>query len=276
MQRREATLTGQGGVSLYIRAWLPDMPAVGVIVIAHGLAEHCGRYEHVAANLVSQGYAVYALDHRGHGKSGGRRANIDRFAYLIEDLDLLFAQARAAHPGLPVTLIGHSMGGAIAFAYALRHQQALKGLVLTAPALGTKLVPRLQLLFVRFLSVVLPNMGAITLPATAVSRDPAVVQAYETDPLNYRGAVPARTVAELFAAMGSFPAAAPALTLPVLILHGTSDLLVPREDTLPVVDRMGSRDKTLNVYEGLYHEVFNEPEQAQVLADLDAWLAARR
>lgn len=276
MQRREANLTGQGGVNLYSRAWLPDTAPVGVIVLAHGLAEHCGRYEHVAANLTGQGYAVHALDHRGHGRSGGKRANINRFAYLLADLDQLFAQARAAHPELPVTLIGHSMGGAIAFAYALKHQQDLKGLVLSAPALGTKLVPKLQLLFVRFLSLVLPNMGAITLPATAVSRDPAVVQAYETDPLNYRGAVPARTVAELFAAMGSFPAAAPSLTLPVLVLHGTSDLLVPREDTLPVIDRIGSADKTLKVYEGLYHEVFNEPEQAQVLADLDAWLAAHR
>jgi len=225
---------------------------------------------------VDRGFAVYALDHRGHGHSPGRRANIQRFGYVVEDLHALVRRAAAENPGLPVSLIGHSMGGAIALECALRHPQAQRQLVLSAPALASgEDVPPLKIALARLLSVLLPNAGALTLPAEALSRDPEVVRAYEEDPLVYRGAIPARTLAELFKAMKSFPDSAPGLEVPVLVLHGTGDTVVPLAAVEGVLARLGPVDKTIHRYEGLYHEVFNEPERERVIADLLDWLDAR-
>jgi alpha-beta hydrolase superfamily lysophospholipase len=277
MHRNDLQLTGVGGVVLQARSWTSDTPPAAILVISHGLAEHCGRYEHVAARMVAEGHAVYALDHRGHGRSGGRRANVDRFDYLISDLRELVTHAKQAYPGLPVFLLGHSMGGAIAFGYAVRHQDELRALALSAPALAAgDAVPALQLLLVRILSVILPNLGALTLPAAAVSRDPVVVKAYEEDPLNYRGSIPARTLAELMGAMQGFAGQAPQIALPVLVQHGTADALVPLAATQAVYERIGSADRTVQLYEGLFHEVLNEPERDLVLDDLVSWLAAHR
>jgi hypothetical protein len=124
------------GTALFAQARLPERDPRGIIVISHGLAEHGGRYTEVAARLVASGYAVYVLDHRGHGRSAGRRANVDRFAYLVSDLGTFAGRAQRQHPGAPVFLLGHSMGGAIALACALRYTGSLKGLVLSAPALA--------------------------------------------------------------------------------------------------------------------------------------------
>ena len=133
-------------------------------------------------------------------------------------------------------------------------------------------------LFVRLLSRAAPNTGAMTLPAAAISRDPAVVRAYEADPLVFRGAVPARTLVELIDAIAGFPADAPRLKLPVLVQHGTGDSLVPLAAVRPVYERLGSNPKlrTLRVYEGLFHEAYNEPERHRVITDLEAWLDANR
>jgi alpha-beta hydrolase superfamily lysophospholipase len=276
MRELEDSLQGSNGTKLFCRSWLPGRPPSRVAVIAHGLAEHSGRYEHLAGRLVDHGFAVHALDHRGHGHSPGRRANIQRFDYVVEDLHALIRRAAAGNPGLPVTLIGHSMGGAIALECALRHPQSQRQLVLSAPALAAgEVVPPLQVALVRLLSALLPNTGALTLPAEALSRDPEVVRAYDQDPLVYRGAIPARTLAELFKAMKSFPESAPRLGIPVLVLHGTGDTVVPLAVVEGVLARLGPVDKTVHRYEGLYHEVFNEPERERVIGDLLDWLDAR-
>jgi len=276
MQALKDSIEGVDGTTLFCRHWLPQAAATRVAVIAHGLAEHSGRYEYLAGRLAASGFTVYALDHRGHGQSPGRRANIQRFDRVVEDLQALVARAAKDNPGLPLTLIGHSMGGAIALACALRHPAAIRNLVLSGPALSAgKQVPALQLIMVRLLSAILPNVGALTLPADAISRNPAVVRAYEQDPLVYRGAIPARTMAELLKAMQAFPETVDALRMPVLVLHGTADRLVPLGPVEPVLKRLGSADKTVHRYEGLYHEVFNEPERDRVIGDMLAWLDAR-
>lgn len=273
MQYSEATLAGHDGVGFYTQSWSPTEAARGIVVIAHGLAEHSGRYELLAARLVRAGFAVHALDHRGHGRSPGRRANIERFASVVADLRALVEAARSAHPGRPVILLGHSMGGAIALACALQSQDIVAGLVLSAPAVGVGAdVPRLQLGIARLLSVLLPNAGVLKLPTEALSRDPMVIRAYVNDPLVYTGSIPARTLAELFAAMQGFPAAVGQLRIPVLVLHGTGDTLVPLGDCTPVYERMRSPDRSVRAYPGLYHEVFNEPERETVIADLLGWL----
>lgn len=273
MRHREFTAAGIGGIDLYAQAWLPGIAPRAVIVVSHGLAEHGGRYETLAGELVRREYAVYAVDHRGHGRSSGPRANIDRFAHLVADFCAFTGRCADQHLDTPVFMLGHSMGGAVAFASALRLQHMLRGLVLSAPALATdQAVPPLQEMFVRLLSVVAPNTGALTLPADAVSRDPAVVAQYAADPLVHHKAIPARTLVELLGAMQGFPASAPDLRLPTLVLHGTADKLVPLAATRLVYQAFGTRDCVVKLYDGLYHEVFNEPERDKVTADLLRWL----
>jgi acylglycerol lipase len=268
-------LPGCGEATLYAQAWLPDREPDVVVVISHGLAEHSGRYAGLAERLVARGHGVYALDHRGHGRSSGPRANIERFSYLVSDLGAFVGRAQRQHPDASTYLLGHSMGGAIALATALRNPGGLKGLALSAPALAAgEAVPPLKASAVRLLSRFAPNTGVLTLPATAISRDPAVVRAYDADPLVFRGAIPARTLVELLEAMATFPDAAPKLRLPVLVQHGTADRLVPLAAARPVYERLGSpKLRTIRLYEGLFHEAYNEPEREQVLADLEAWIS---
>jgi alpha-beta hydrolase superfamily lysophospholipase len=273
MKHREFASSGIGGVALHGQSWLPDTTPVAVVVIAHGLAEHAGRYAELAAALVAEQYAVYAIDHRGHGRSGGTPANIDRFAHVVSDLCAFTGYASRQHPGAPVYLLGHSMGGAIAFASALRLQKSLRGLVLSAPALAAATgMPRWKIVLARVLSWLAPNVGALKLPATAISRDESVVRAYESDPLVFHGSIPARTLVELLDAMHGFPDQASGLQLPTLILHGTADGLVPVSATRPVYQAMPAKERTIKYYAGLYHEVFNEPERAAVVGDVLQWL----
>ena len=278
MKYREMRLPGCQDVELFAQAWLPDRNPEALVVISHGLAEHGGRYPELADDLVARGYAVYALDHRGHGRSSGPRANVGRFSYLVTDLGTCIGRAQRQHPGAPVFLLGHSMGGAVALAFALRDASLLTGLVLSAPTLAVgEVPPPLKLLTVRLLSVLAPSTGAWTLQAGAISRDPQVVHAYERDPLVHRGPIPARTIAELMQAMADFPAAMPGLRIPVLVQHGTGDRLVPLAAARPVYERLGTpKSRTVRLYEGLFHEVYNEPERGKVIADLVAWLDARR
>jgi acylglycerol lipase len=275
MKHSELAPVATDALPLYAQRWLPDYEPAAVAVLSHGLAEHSGRYQALAERLVREGYAVYALDHRGHGRSQGRRANIDRFDQVVGDFCAFVRESASQHPRTPVFVIGHSLGGAIAFAAALRIQESLRGLVLSAPALAAgEAVSPVKLALVRVLSVVAPNAGAVQLPATAVSRDPQVVRDYEADPLVFHRAVPARTALELLRAMHGFPLDAPRLRLPVLVQHGSADSLVPLAAVRPVYDALGSRDRTVTVYDGLFHEVYNEPERERVIGDLCRWLAA--
>jgi acylglycerol lipase len=276
MKHRELTVNGIGGLQLYAQAWLPDRSPSAVIVVSHGLGEHSSRYRELAERLVADGRAVYAIDHRGHGRSGGPRGNVERFAHVVSDFCTFAGRASREHPDAPVFLFGHSMGGAVAFASAARLQTTLRGLALSAPALAAGgAVPLLKLAMVRLLSLAAPNTGALQLPAAAVSRDPAVVREYESDPLVLHDAVPARTLVELLRAMEEFPQQAVQLRLPVLIQHGTADRLVPLAAARNVYQAIAAKDRIIKLYEGLYHEIYNEPERERVIADLLAWLAVR-
>jgi len=274
VKHREMQLPGCQDATLFAQAWLPEREPRAVVIVSHGLAEHGGRYQSMATRLVGRGYAVYVIDHRSHGRSSGQRANIERFSYLVSDFGAFAGRAQRQHPDAAAFVLGHSMGGAVALACMLRNPGSLKGLVLSAPALAAgQAAPPLKTMAARLLSRYSPNTGALTLPAAAISRDLAVVRAYETDPLVYRGAVPARTLVELLDAMQQFPDAAPKLRVPVLVQHGTADSLVPLAATRPVYERLGSpKLRTIRIYERLYHELYNEPEREQVFGDLEAWL----
>jgi acylglycerol lipase len=274
MSQVEDYLIGGGGRRIFWQAWLPEDAPRAVIFIAHGASEHSGRYAHVAARLTAERYAVYAIEHRGHGRSEGKRALIDRLDTAVADLDTLVSIAIERHPGAQVFLLGHSMGGAIAVRYAVLHNDRLAGLLLSGPLAALEAAPAPQRIAARVLSVLTPGLPVVTIDATLVSRDPEVVRTYTSDPLVYHGKLPARTVTELAAAIDAFPEQAARITVPTLIMYGTADRLCPPAGSLMLNERIGAADKTLKAYDGLYHEIFNEPEQDQVLDDMCAWLAA--
>lgn len=274
MQTTEFTFTGAGGVSIFATSWLPDGVPHDHLVLAHGYAEHLGRYRAVAEFFTAAGYAVHALDHRGHGKSGGVRAVIDSFANADADIDQLVDRVRAESGLNQIKLIGHSMGGSLALNYALNHPEKLSGLVLSGPAIGGGL-PKVQALLLGIISKIAPALGMIQLDADAVSRDPQIVADYKADPLVFLGKVPARTAREMMHAITTYPSRVGAMQMPCLLMHGGADSLVRAEDAQPVFAAIASRDKTVRIFDGLYHEIFNEPERLEVLGIVKAWLDAR-
>ncbi|MEU2348649.1 lysophospholipase [Modestobacter sp. NPDC049651] len=261
----------------YWQAWTPPAP-VGVVALVHGLHEHGGRYAHVAERLARAGYAVSAVDHPGHGRSPGTRGNIGSMAATVDGVDRLVRQAADGHPGLPVFVYGHSMGGLIALQYLTgTPDRRVRGAVISAPALDTGAsATAVQRLLSPVISRLLPDLGVLALDAEAISRDPAVVAAYRSDPLNHTGKVRARTGHEMVATGAALPERLARLTMPLLVVHGGADRLVPAAASEVVPARAGSADVTRTVYPGLFHEPHNEPEQEQVLDDVVGWLDAHR
>lgn len=261
------------GRSAYWQAWLPPDRARAVVVIVHGLHEHSARYAHVGTRLAGAGFAVYAADHRGHGRSDGRRANIERMTLIVNDLGSFARFCGGRHPGLPVFMVGHSLGGLIALHYATEPGTQLDGLVLSGPLVEVTVGSALQRRLAGVLSALVPNLRVAALGAEEkISRDPEVVRSYREDPLVYRGRIKARTGAEILATMEGLPARLPRLSVPLLILHGTDDLICAPAGSAMVHDWVSSPDKTVHRYRDLYHEVFNEPERDEVLTDLVRWL----
>ncbi|HEY3728548.1 MAG TPA: alpha/beta hydrolase [Solirubrobacteraceae bacterium] len=268
-------LTGARNRRIFWQSWRPESPPRGSVVMVHGASEHSDRYQHVAAALNGDGYAVYASDHRGHGRSEGPRALIDRLDYAVADLDQVVVMARDDHPNLPLFMLAHSMGGTVGLRYAIAHQDYLGGLILSGPLAALEAAPAPMRLAGRVLSAVAPTLPLVAIDASLISRDPAVVRAYQADPLVHHGRLPARTVAELATAIDSFPATVQAITVPTLITYGTADRLCPPAGSQMLGERIGAADKTVKPYPGLYHEIVNEPERDEVLADLRTWISGR-
>jgi acylglycerol lipase len=274
--RVEGRLGGLRGVELYWQGRLPSGEPAGVLLISHGLGEHSGRYGYVEDALVPDGWAVYGLDHRGHGRSGGRRAHLVRYDDWLADLDTFRRLVVTRHPGLPMFLLGHSMGGQIALAYALEHQQALRGLVLSAPALATNALPRAAVPVLQAAAKVAPTLRPAGIDVTKISKDPAVVDAYRADPLVHHGRPTLGLSSALYGQFTVLPERARALRLPVLIQHGTLDGLVDPSGSRLLEANVGSPDRTVRWYEGLWHEIYNEPERERPLSDLREWLDVHR
>jgi alpha-beta hydrolase superfamily lysophospholipase len=193
----------------------------------------------------------------------------------VADLDQLVRLASERHPEAQVFLLGHSMGGTIAVRYAVLHGDRLSGLILSGPLAAMAAAPAAQRVAARVLSTLTPRLPVVAIDASLVSRDAEVVKAYVEDPLVYHGKLPVRTVTELAAAIDAFPAEVGQITVPTLIMYGTADGLCPPAGSVMLDERIGASDKTLKAYEGLHHEILNEPEQDQVMDDLCAWLGAR-
>jgi alpha-beta hydrolase superfamily lysophospholipase len=275
MQHTEGTFAAFDGTTIFHQAWLPEGDPRGVVLLVHGLGEHSGRYGHVAQALVDHGYAVHALDHRGHGRSSGKRAFVKQYDEFLRDLHRFRTMVQREQPGTPLVVLGHSMGGNIAMGYTLGNQDGIAALVLSGPALkiGDDFSP-IQLKLFTAISKVAPGVRPQGLSDEAISRDPAVVEAYRNDPLVYTGKISAGLGAALIGAMQSFPARYAELRLPILVLHGTADQLADVSGSRELEAAAVNADLTAHYYEGWYHEVFNEPEHDRVLADLIAWLDA--
>jgi acylglycerol lipase len=256
MQHKEGYFKGLKNYSIYYQKWLPDQESKAVLLISHGYAEHSGRYSNVVNVLVPQGYAVYAHDHRGHGHSDGERVMVDDFHDYIADLKTFFDIIRKEFPKKKIFLIGHSMGSVIALLYACEFQEELAGLVTSGGGLSR---PGKQ---------PMKHKPGEALPSSMLSRDPAVIKAYENDPLVYRGPIPDHH--GMFATTGKLYDMVTGITLPALILAGNAAPDGKRSQVL--YERIGAKDKTIKLYEGLLHEIFNEPEYPQVISDLADWL----
>ena len=202
-----------------------------------------GRYRHLVERIVPAGYPVYAHDHRGHGRSQGRRAVIDRMRNATADLDSFIARAREAEPKGPMILLGHSMGGCISLDYVLEDQSRLDALVLSAPAAKLEQASTAARLASRALSALTPTLGVFGVDAELISNDPAEVEAYRSDPLVHQGKLPARTIAEMAAAIETFEDRMGNLTLPLLGMHGSEDRLAPVEGSRMVNRLAGSAER---------------------------------
>ena len=227
-------------------------------------------------HFVPLGYAVYGIDHPGHGHSEGPRVYVERFQDFLDPLQDFLGRIRNWQPEAPIFLVGHSLGGLITAAYLLHQPDEPAGAILSAPIVKMPgSVSALTLLAGKVLSALLPRLGLVRLEAEGVSRDPAVVRAYREDPLVFTGKITARLGTELLQTMGRVLAEARKIRRPLLILQGAADKLVDPRGAQVLFDRVSSVDKTIKVYEGLFHEVFNEPEHDRVLADVEQWLAGQ-
>lgn len=274
--RTERTFDGVGGVRIVYDVWTPDTEPRGVVVLSHGLGEHARRYDHVAERFGQAGLVTYALDHRGHGRSGGKRVRVRSIDEYTGDFGTLVTIATGEHPGLKRIVLGHSMGGGIVFAWGVDHGGDFDLMVLSGPAVAAQAgVPRGKLLLGKAVGSLLPDLPVEELDSNAISRDPEVVAAYNADPLVHHGKIPAGIAKALVTVGETMPQRARQLTAPLLVVHGAQDTLVPASGSELLVDCVGSTDVHLKVYPGLYHEVFNEPERDRVLDDVTAWIEAR-
>lgn len=263
------------GATLFLQIWMPTAPKA-VILLAHGYAEHVGRYAAFAQQAADAGYAVYALDHWGHGQSTGQRGFVPDFSVFLDGMTALLAYVEAHQPQLPRFLLGHSMGGLIAASHLVGHQTSYTAAVLSGPAVQPGTPPSRATRWIgHILSRLFPQTGLIQLDAAAISRDPDVVARYVADPLVHTGKMSARLAAEMLKAMDALQTSAHQLRLPMLVAFGAEDRLAAPQGGAALVAAIASQDKEFRLLPGLYHEIFNEPEGADVIQGVLAWMDAR-
>ena len=272
MQHHEGYINTRDGIRLFTQEWAPESDVKAAICLVHGLGEHSGRYTHVAAYLAENGYALDAYDLRGHGKSSGARGNTPSYDALMDDIALVLANTQARYPGKPVFLYGHSLGGNQVLNFALRRQPKVSGVISTGPWLRLAFdPPALQVTLGRVMNSIYPSFTqANGLERAALSRDDQVVMNYENDPL-----VHDRISARLF--MGFYQSGYWALdhasdfSYPLLLMHGCADRLTSAQASREFAQKAGACC-TLKIWEGFYHEIHNEPEQASVMKVMVDWL----
>lgn len=263
------------GERLLVQSWRPAAGRPrGVLVVVHGLKDHGSRYQELAVQAVGRGLAVHALDLRGHAHSSGMRVGLESFDQYLDDLALVVQSVQAIEQRPDYFLLGHSMGGAIAALSVIDRGAAPRGLVLSAAALEVD-ASGIKILGTKISAALTPSAGVFQLDLDDFSRDPQVVRACQDDPLVYQGKAPARMARRLIGAIDHLDASMAKLTVPVLALHGTSDRVTPPSGSKKLIAEAASADRTLKLYDGLYHDLLHEPEHARVEADILGWIEAR-
>jgi acylglycerol lipase len=261
-------------VEIFVRSF----PAIGrpraVIVICHGVNSHGGQYLWSAGELALAGFATFTLDLRGRGRSDGERFYVDDVADYVADVATVIRLAKTRNPGLAVFLLGHSAGGVVSCTYALDQQSELAGLICESFAFKVP-APNAALVIIKGLSHVAPRLPVLKLRNEDFSRDPIAVRILNNDPLTPNETQPAMTVAALVRANERLRREFPRITLPVLILHGTADMATMPSGSQFFHDTAGSRDKTLKLYDGHFHDLLNDVGKQAVLADIQGWIEAR-
>ena len=276
MNEATTALKTADGLDLYVRRWLAeDVPHRWTFVIVHGLGEHGGRYQHLGEWFAPQGATVYAMDLRGHGRSGGQRGHAPSLSALLDDIDAVVVRARTESGG-PVVLIGHSFGGLLAVAFALKYPDHIDRAVFSAPAFIARVkVPAWK----RTLAGVLPKVApkasfANEIDANVLSHDPATAPAYRSDPLVHNQ-ITAGLYGDTIARGEEFIARAPELRVPFLLMHGRDDQIVDPVGSQRFFARATVPERAFCLYPGLYHEIFNELEHEKVFQDIESWLTQR-
>ncbi|WP_134679020.1 alpha/beta hydrolase [Paracoccus ravus] len=270
----EEDYTSSGGVRIHMRGWSPEGPARAVVVICHGVNSHGGQHGWTAEQMARHGLAVYALDLRGRGQSEGERFYVEDVADYVADLAGMIEIAKERHPGLPVYLLGHSAGGVVSCSYALQQQDQIDGLICESFAFQVP-APGFVLSAIKGLSHLAPRLGVLTLQMKDFTRDPEALARLEADPLTKGETQPAATVAALVRADEVLARSFDRITLPLLILHGSEDRATVCKGSEFFHAHAGATDKTLQIYEGHYHDLLNDLGKEEVLADILAWIKAR-
>lgn len=271
----ESTFKSVGGLDLYYQSWQPEGQVRAILAIVHGLGAHSGRYGNVVQQLIPKQYAVYGLDLRGHGRSPGQRGYINAWSEFREDLQAFLKLIQSQHPGCPIFVLGHSLGAVVVFDYVLRYPQeatVLQGVIALAPAIGKVGVSPMRLLLGKMLSGVCPRFTLNTgLDLSAASRDEKILTVYAQDPLRHTRAS-ARLATEFLDTVAWIHAHVADWQLPLLILHGGADRVALPESSNIFYQRIPSVDKLRVEYPQSYHELQNDINYQQVLADLEDWL----
>jgi alpha-beta hydrolase superfamily lysophospholipase len=276
MKHVDGRFKGVRNHNIYYQAWLPDGNVKAVLFLVHGLGEYCGRFANLVNHYVPLGYAVYGLDHLGHGKSDGEREVIERFDDFTDPMRLYYQMVKGWQPGKPVFIFGHSMGGLITCCYLLDRQEDFQGAIISAPAIKVSdNISSVTVIMGKILSRIAPKVGVVSLDPNCISRDSEVVRTYVKDPLVFHGKTPARLAGEMLKVMMHVRAELDKITLPFIVVQGGEDKLVDPKGAQMLYDRAGSKDKTLKIYKGLYHEIHNEPERSTMFKDVEAWLSVR-
>jgi alpha-beta hydrolase superfamily lysophospholipase len=264
------------GLTLFRRAWRPaGSPPRAVLVNLHGLGDHSGLYPMVSDYFVPRGFAVHAPDLRGNGRSLGQRGYVHSWSELRTDLDCFLRLVRQEEGDLPCFLMGNSLGALVVLDYAQHHPAGLRGVIAVAPPLGKLGVPAPLLALGALLSRVWPRFSLETgMDLTGLSRDPAVMARVLADPLFHRRGT-ARLSTEVRATMASLNAEAPNFPLPLLILHGSADRMVPPDGSRSYIQRVGHPDKLLLEYPDSYHGLLGDLNSSEVLRDLEQWIERR-
>ena len=269
----EEMIDSTKGLRIFVRSWRPESSPRAVIVVCHGVNSHSGQYVWVGEQFAAAGFAVFALDLRGRGRSEGERFYVEDVAEYVSDVANTIALAKARHPGLPVYLLGHSAGGVVSATYVLDNAGQLTGFICESFAFQVP-APGFALAAIKGLSHIAPRLPVLKLKNEDFSRDPKAVEALNNDPLTTGEVQPAITVAALVRADERLHDAFPLITLPLLIMHGTDDHATVCRGSQFFYDTAGSEDKTLNLYEGHYHDLLNDIGKEQVMADIQRWINA--